>query len=136
MPTSGWGRGRWPRRLGTVDNHVAPQGESNHILTAVARQFARAVGAGLGWGIGMGLTLGATGALGGGLRPLVKSAIRAGLAVSERVAAAGAETWEQAQDLYHEVVEERRHPVAAPARAAAEITGVRDSRAVSIPGGG
>ncbi|MEA2617767.1 MAG: hypothetical protein QOE72_3550 [Chloroflexota bacterium] len=83
----------------------------------------------------MGLTLGATGALVGGLRPLVKSAIRAGLAVSERVTATGAETWEQAQDLYHEVVEERRHPVAAPARAA-EITGVRDSRTVSIPGGG
>ncbi|HEV7467366.1 MAG TPA: hypothetical protein VGP96_13780 [Candidatus Dormibacteraeota bacterium] len=102
----------------------------------MARQFAKAVGAGLGWGIGMGLTLGATGALGGGLRPLVKSAIRAGLAVSERVAATGAEAWEQAQDLYHEAVEERRrHVVAAPAPAA-EIKGVHESRAVSIPGGG
>jgi hypothetical protein len=101
----------------------------------VARQFAKAVGAGLGWGIGMGLTLGATGALGGGLRPLVKSAIRAGLAVSERVAATGAEAWEQAQDLYHEVLEERGHAVVAPARTA-EIGGVRNSRTVSIPGGG
>jgi hypothetical protein len=109
-----------------------PSGDGDHILTAVAGQFAKAVGAGLGWGIGMGLTLGATGALGGGLRPLVKSAIRAGLAVSERVTATGAEAWEQAQDLYHEVVEERGHPVGA----AEIISGVRDSRTVSIPGGG
>jgi hypothetical protein len=95
----------------------------------------KAVGAGLGWGIGMDLTLGAPGALGGGLRPLAKSAIRAALAVSERVTATGAEVWEQAQDLYHEAREERRHGLAAPAQAARGDSS-QASTTLSIPGGG
>lgn len=52
-------------------------------------------------------------ALAGGPRAIAKSAVSAGPAVSERLTATGAEAWEQAQDLcyqdlYHEVLEERR----------------------------
>jgi hypothetical protein len=100
----------------------------------VAGQFAKGVGAGIGWGIGMGLTLGATGTLAGGLRPIAKSAIRAGLAISERLTATGAEAWEQAQDLYHEVVEERGGAACAAGRAAGANGGDRTAT-LSIPGG-
>ncbi|HEX6492270.1 MAG TPA: hypothetical protein VF112_02095 [Candidatus Dormibacteraeota bacterium] len=97
----------------------------------MAGQLTKAVGAGIGWGIGMGLTLGAAGALAGGLRPIAKSAIRAGLAVSERVTATGAEAWEQAQDLYHEVLEERNG-----GGGGGSANGSQRSATLSIPGGG
>jgi hypothetical protein len=101
----------------------------------VAGQFVKAAGAGLGWGVGMGLALGATGRLGGGLRPLARSAIRAGLAVSERVSAAAAEAWEQAQDLYHEALDERRQ-AAGGADVQAAADGARRTATLTIPGGG
>ena len=100
----------------------------------MAGQFGKSVGAGIGWGIGMGLTLGATGALAGGLRPIAKSAIRAGLAVSERISATGAEAWEQAQDLYHEVLEERRGGTVAAGRAR-DANGAQRTATLAIPEG-
>lgn len=72
-------------------------------------KVARAVGAGLAWGVATGLALGVTGMLGGrGLRPLVRSSIKAGLAVAERATALTAEAGEVAQDLYHEARAERQ----------------------------
>jgi hypothetical protein len=100
----------------------------------VAGQLTKAFGTGIGWGIGMGLTLGATGALAGGLRPIAKSAIRAGLAVSERLTTTGAEAWEQAQDLYHEVLEERSS--SRGARPTAGANGTPRTATLSLPGGG
>jgi hypothetical protein len=80
-------------------------------------KVARAVGAGLGWGLGTGLAVGVTGALGGrGLRPLLKGAIKGGLAVAERATSIAAETGEVVQDLYHEARVERSAEKAARAQ--------------------
>ena len=95
--------------------------------------MTRSVAAGLGWGVGTALTLAVVGRLGGGgLRPVVKSAVRLGVGVSEWAAAAGTEMLEQAQDLYHEVLDERR--IAAAARVSGN--GAVAPPPVAVPGDG
>ena len=69
--------------------------------------FGRAAAVGVGWGVGTGLVLLATGALSGGVRPLLKGAIRGGVVVAERARMMTAEAGEVAGDLYAEVREER-----------------------------
>lgn len=73
----------------------------------MARRVTSAFAGGVGWGVGLGLALGLTGAFGGGLRPLAKGLMKAGLAVQQRANAIAAEATEVAQDLYHEARDER-----------------------------
>ena len=73
----------------------------------MAGRVAGAAAAGVGWGAGAAAVLVAAGALTGGVRPILKGVIRAGLAVRERAQLVAAEGTEIAGDLYHEVLEER-----------------------------
>ncbi len=85
-----------------------------------------AVGRGVGAGLGLGLGVGVVAALGGrGLRPLAKSVIRGGVVSYEAASTAAAEAVEVAQDLYHEVRDERAAEMAAREKVGADRDVVR-----------
>ena len=65
------------------------------------------LGGGLGWGIGMGIAIGVSSLAGGGLRPVVKGALKGGLWAKERATVLAAEARERAEDLYYEARSER-----------------------------
>ena len=85
-------------------------------------KVAIGVAAGLAWGVATGLALGATGALGNrGMRPLVKGAMKGGLAIAEGATLLAAEAREVALDLYHEARFERVTEKAARDTARREV---------------
>jgi hypothetical protein len=62
---------------------------------------------GAGWGLGIGVAIGAVTVAGKGLRPIVKEAIKAGMAAGERVQGWTAEAREQFDDIIAEAKAER-----------------------------
>jgi hypothetical protein len=65
-------------------------------------EFFEAVTGGAIWGIGFGLALSAVQAVGGGARPVAKSAVRGTVGIGDWLRNISAETRETLQDVYHE----------------------------------
>ena len=65
---------------------------------------------GAGWGVGIGLAIGAVAVVGRGVRPVVKEALKAGMAAGERVQEWTAEAREQFDDIVAEAKSERGSP--------------------------
>lgn len=62
---------------------------------------------GAGWGLGIGVAIGAVTVAGKGLRPIVKEAVKAGMAAGDRVQGWTAEAREQFDDIIAEAKAER-----------------------------
>lgn len=62
---------------------------------------------GAGWGIGVGVAIGAVSVVGRGLRPVVKEALKAGMAAGDRLQGWTAEAREQFDDIVAEAKAER-----------------------------
>lgn len=65
-------------------------------------EFLNALTGGAIWGIGFGLALGATRAAAGGVRPLVKEAVRGAVAVGDWVGGTVEQGRENIEDIYQE----------------------------------
>jgi len=65
-------------------------------------EFVDALTGGAIWGIGFGVALGLARTAGGGLRPMVKEAMKGAIAVGDWVGGTVAEGRETVEDLYHE----------------------------------
>jgi hypothetical protein len=65
-------------------------------------EFVDALTGGAIWGIGFGVALGLARTAGGGLRPMVKEAMKGAIAVGDWVSGTVAEGRETVEDLYHE----------------------------------
>jgi hypothetical protein len=70
-------------------------------------EFVGAVTGGAIWGVGFGVALGLVRAAGGGLRPVVKDAMKGAIAVGDWVNGTVAEGRESIEDIYHEAQAER-----------------------------
>ncbi len=83
----------------------------------------------LGFGVGASLGIGAVGAVSGGLRPLLRGAVKAGIAVTETVQSVAAsacetiaETAAEARQEMHPAEQEARRPKAPRTRRRPEQT--------------
>ena len=65
-------------------------------------EFVDALTGGAIWGIGFGVALGLVRVAGGGVRPLVRDAMKGALSVGDWVSGTVAEGRETVEDLYHE----------------------------------
>lgn len=70
-------------------------------------EFIGALTGGVIWGVGFGLALGLTRTAAGGLRPLIKDAMKGAVAVQDWVSTTVEQGKESVEDLYHEAQAER-----------------------------
>lgn len=70
-------------------------------------EFVDALTGGAIWGVGFGLALGLTRTAAGGLRPIVKEAMKGVVSVGDWVSTTAEQGRETVEDLYHEAQSER-----------------------------
>lgn len=76
-------------------------------------RIVRGMGSGVGVGLGLGLALAAAVGVGNDLRPVIKGAVKGGVALSDLATVLAARTRENAEDVYHEARAERDRELAA-----------------------